>query len=93
MVLGQNYPGWGVLVGDPHRQQPWFSVVALGKATQWQHVVMGAPPPKPRDEWPPGTVGWMVGTVGDRVPTVGQIVARNLEIQRLRMQSENHRKN
>ena len=42
---------------------------------------MGAPVPKPRDEWPPGTVGWMVGTVGDRVPTVGQIVAHNFEIQ------------
>ncbi len=45
---------------------------------------MGEPEPKPRDEWPPGTVGWMVGTVGDRVPTVGQIVARNFEIQRQR---------
>ena len=45
---------------------------------------MGVPAPKPRDEWPPGTVGWMVGTVGDRVPTVGQIVARNFEIQRQR---------
>ena len=45
---------------------------------------MGEPVSKPRDEWPPGTVGWMVGTVGDRVPTVGQIVARNFEIQRQR---------
>ena len=43
---------------------------------------MGAPVPKPRDEWPPGTVGWMVGTVEDRIPTIGQIVARNFEIQR-----------
>ena len=45
---------------------------------------MGEPVSKPRDEWPPGTIGWMVGTVGDRVPTVGQTVARNFEIQRQR---------
>jgi hypothetical protein len=49
---------------------------------------MGEPVSKPRDEWPPGTVGWIVGTVGDRVETVGQIVACNLEIQRQRMQFE-----
>ena len=45
---------------------------------------MEVPVSKPRDEWPPGTVGWMVGTVGDRVETVAQIVAHNFEIQRQR---------
>jgi hypothetical protein len=80
-------------VGSPARGQPLCSVVALGTATRWEHVVMGAPVRKPRDEWPPGTIGSMLGTVGDRVPTVGQIVACNIRVQRLRMQSENHRKN
>jgi hypothetical protein len=77
--------GVGVfLLGVPHKQQPWSSVVALGTATRWEHGVMEAPKPKPRDEWPPGTIGSMHGTVGDRVPTVGQTVARNFEIQRQR---------
>ena len=83
-VLEQNYPGGVFLLGVPNKQQPWSSVVALSTTTQWEHVVMGEPVSKPRDEWPPGTVGWMVGTVGDRVPTVGQTVARNFEIQRQR---------
>ena len=54
---------------------------------------MGAPVPKPRDEWPPGTVGWMVGTVGDRVPTVGQIVVRIFETGRQRVVLEAQQQN
>jgi hypothetical protein len=76
--------GWDVVVGKSRTGQTLFSVVALGTATQWENSAMREPAPKPRDEWPPGTIGSMHGTVGDRVPTVGQTVARSLAIQRQR---------